>query len=96
MNIKYLKLNTGENVVCEMIEEAAEFVRIKDGIIAVPNGEGLAFVPLATLCDPKNTPVIEISYSNIQFITEPAPEIKKHYESYFSKIITPPEKKVII
>ena len=97
LNIKLLKLSTGEELVCNLLEHTDEYVRFQHAIAPVPGAGGnVGFMPFSPL--QKKGLDITIATSNVLFITEPADEIVAQMEQIVnpSAVVTPPEKKLIL
>ena len=58
MNVKLMRMRSGEDVVADLIEESDTTVTVANPIVAIPNGQGtLGFAPWAPLLAGRNTPV---------------------------------------
>ena len=94
MNIKALKLVTGEDIVCELIEAEDKFtMKNPVQVSLVPSRAGgqpnFGFIPFPLTSNQKE---IEILKDKIMFTCEPAEEFITQYNSIFgSGIITPPK-----
>jgi len=97
LNIKLLKLSTGEELVCNLLEHTYDYVRFEHAIAPVPGAGGnVGFMPFSPL--QKKGLDITIATSNVLFITEPADEIVAQMEQIVnpSAVVTPPGKKLIL
>lgn len=97
MNIKLIKLTTGEDVVCNIVNEDDNHIEIEQGIVPVPGAGGnVGFIPFAAL--QKKGETITISKNFVVYITEPAEEIVKQLEQIInpSAVVTPPKKSLIL
>ncbi len=94
MNIKSLKLVTGEDIICEY--------SLSDGIVTMKNPVQATLVPSRTSNQPNfgfapfpltsNDKEITIEEKYILFVCEPAEEFVVQYNSIFgSGIVTPPK-----
>lgn len=96
MNIKALKLVTGEDIVCEYISDPNEpIVTLKNPVQVslVPTRTGnqpnFGFLPFPLISNDKE---IKVKEENIMFVCEPAEEFLAQYNAIFgSGIITPPK-----
>jgi len=98
MNIKLIKVSSGEDVVCNITEETDEYVVIKNGITPIPNQNGtIGFIPFCPL-EKRDGDGIKIQKSFIMYITEPADEISQQFERMLNPtaIATPDKKKLIL
>lgn len=97
LNIKLIKITSGEEVVCNLIEED-EYYLIHKGISPIPNANGtVGFVPWCPLED-KDSEGIRLGKQFVMYITEPAEEISKQFERIVnpSALTTPESKKLIL
>ena len=98
MNIKYLKLVTGEELVTEWIEDKHDDAEVKLknplGILMSQTEKGfnIQLVPYGSMAD-KET--ILVNHKNIVFTAEPEQKLRNQYESITGQVITPPEAKII-
>ncbi len=94
MNVKLVKLSSGEEFICELTEEET-VILVTNAISPIPNQNGtVGFVPWAPLIK-KGSPVT-IDRKWIIYVENPADEIVEQYERMYSTIETPPSKKLIL
>tara|TARA_Y100000004_G_scaffold123692_1_gene139068 strand:- start:620 stop:913 length:294 start_codon:yes stop_codon:yes gene_type:complete len=97
MSVKNIRFISGENVICDLQEEKADTIIIRDAIVAMPvNEEGtqLGFAPWAPLQDP-SIDDLEVSRNHVMYVTDPAPNLVEQYNKMFNRIVAP-EKKLIL
>ena len=93
--IKLFRLQSGEQVVAELLSETEVKTTVKNPIALVPDQEGnVSFVPWCPMAE-KDVEV-EVYSRNIVYVTTPAEELQKNYEEIFSPIITPGKKGLIL
>ena len=93
--IKLFRLQSGEQVVAEVLGISETATIVKNPIALVPDQEGnVSFVPWAPMAE-KDVEV-EVYSRNIVYVTTPAEELQKNYEEIFSPIITPGKKGLIL
>ena len=98
MNIKYLKLVTGEELVSEFIENSKYDTENKLkkplGILMSQTDKGfnIQLVPYGAMADNEE---IMVNYKNIVFTAEPEQKLRNQYESITGGVITPPEPKIV-
>jgi len=96
IDVKLLRIVTGEEVVAELISAKDDNVTIKNGLVVIPTGQSVGFAPWASVID-KDNPELVLMQSHIVYIAEVDPGVKKKYnEIYGSKLITPDEKKLVL
>ena len=85
--VKLMRLNSGEEILCTIISQDEKQVRIEDPTVIIPTEDrniGLApWMPYAQT----NGMAIKADY--IAFTVEPHPQLAEQYRSIHSKIITP-------
>jgi len=97
MNIKLIKVTSGEEIVCNLIEDGDYYI-IHKGISPIPNANGtVGFVPWCPL-EKKDSEGIKLSKQFVMYITEPADEIAEQFERMLNptKLATPEKKKLIL
>ena len=98
MNIKYLKLVTGEELVTEWIEDKHDSVEVKLknplGILMSQTEKGfnIQLVPYGSMAENEE---IMVNYKNIVFHAEPETKLRNQYESITGQVITPPQPSII-
>ena len=95
MNVKLMRMWSGEDVVADLIEEKEDSVVICNPIVAVPAGQGqMGFAPWSPLLKGKGEE-LEITKNYIVYIAETQEEIVGQYKNMFS-IIQSPTKKLVL
>lgn len=95
MNVKLIRMWSGEDVVADLIENKDDSVVICNPIVAVPAGQGqMGFAPWSPLLSGKGTE-LEITKKYIVYISETQDQIVEQYTSMFS-VIQAPSKKLIV
>jgi len=98
MNIKYLKLVTGEELVTEWIEDKHDSVEVKLknplGILMSQTEKGfnIQLVPYGSMAQNEE---IMVNYKNIVFTAEPETKLRNQYESITGQVITPPTPQIV-
>ena len=95
MNIRYLKLVTGEELITEYNDEGESTVTLKNplGILMSQTEKGfnIQLVPYGSMADKEE---IMVNYKNIVFHAEPEQKLRNQYESITGQVITPPTPKI--
>ena len=95
MNVKLMRMWSGEDVVADLIEEKDDSVVICNPIVAVPANNGqIGFAPWSPLLKGKNEE-LEITKKYIVYIADAQDEIVEQYEQMFSAIKTPSKKLIL-
>jgi len=96
MNVKVIRVVTGEEVVAELVSETDTTITVKNGLVVLPTGQSVGFAPWAAVIDQEN-PDITVDRKFIVYVAEVDSAVKKKYNDLFgSKLITTPEEKKII
>lgn len=95
MNVKLLRIITGEEVIAELVSEASETtITVKNGLVVMPNAQGVGFAPWATVIS-KRKPEIVVDRKFIVYMVECEDTVVEKYESIFSPIETPSKKLIL-
>ena len=96
INVKLLRIVTGEEVIAELVSESDTTITVKNGLVVLPTQGGVGFAPLATVID-DNKPEITLSHNHVVYMAEVSEDVTKKYNELFgSKLVTPNEKKLIL
>lgn len=90
--IKILKLITGEDIICKLVDENENYIKVirPMGISPSPTGTGLAIFPwsVASL-RPKDDEIFDISKNSVIMMHDALEEIATSYKNQTSKLYTP-------
>jgi hypothetical protein len=96
MNVKLIRMRSGEDVVADLIEETDDSLTFCNPIVAIPSGEGrLGFAPWAPLLNGRNAPVTVPKDYIVFGPLDTQAEVVKQFEQMFSIIETPNKKLVL-
>ena len=96
MNVKLIRMWSGEDVVADLVSETDTTVSISNPIVAIPNGQGtLGFAPWAPILKERGA-VIDLPRNYIVYIADTQDGIIDQYKQMFSVIQTPDNKKIIV
>jgi len=96
MNVKLIRMWSGEDVIADLIEDADQSITITNPIVAIPSGNGqLGFAPWSPLLKDKNEE-ISVKKSYVVYVADTQEQIVEQYEQMFSPISKPPSKKLIL
>ena len=95
MNVKLIRMWSGEDVVADLIEEKEDSIVFCNPIVAVPTGQGqMGFAPWSPLLKAKGEE-LEVTKKYVVYIADTQEEIIEQYESMFS-VIQKPSKKLVL
>tara|TARA_B100000900_G_scaffold24234_1_gene18862 strand:+ start:170 stop:463 length:294 start_codon:yes stop_codon:yes gene_type:complete len=96
IDVKLIRIVTGEEIIAELVSENAAEVTVKNGLVVIPNAQGVGFAQWATVIDP-DRPEVTMSRNHIVYIVEVQEDVCKKYNQMFgSKLITPDSKKLVL
>ena len=94
MNVKLLRIVTGEEVIAELLSEDADSITVKNGLVVIPNTQSVGFAPWATVIS-KQKPEITIDRKFLVYAVECDVDVVEKYESIFSPIEKPSKKLIL-
>ena len=95
MNVKLIRMWSGEDVIADLIEEKDDSVVICNPIVAIPAGQGqMGFAPWSPLLKGKNEG-LEVTKKYIVYIADTQDQIEEQYQNMFS-VIQAPSKKLVL
>jgi len=96
IDVKLLRIVTGEEVIVELLSETEETITVQNGLVVLPTNNGVGFAPWATVIS-KDKPEITISKNHVVYVAEVQEDVcKKYNEMFGSKLITPNSKKLVL
>tara|TARA_E500000331_G_scaffold312206_1_gene320013 strand:- start:29 stop:319 length:291 start_codon:yes stop_codon:yes gene_type:complete len=96
MNVKLIRMWSGEDVVADLVKETEDSITITNPIVAVPSGQGqLGFAPWSPLLEGRDVE-LEVTKKYVIYINMPQEQIVEQYNDMFSPVATPPRKKLIL
>ena len=95
MNVKLIRMWSGEDVIADLIDAKDETIVIANPIVAVPAGNGqMGFAPWSPLLKGKNEE-LEVTKKYVVYIAEAQGQVVDQYEEMFS-VIKAPSKKLVL
>ena len=95
MEVKLLRVITGEELVAEIVEENAAEVTLKNALVVIPTQQSVGFAPWATVIDREN-PEVTVSRTHIVYIAGVDDSIRNKYDEIYGSKLVKPEKKSLI
>ena len=95
MNVKLLRIITGEEVLAEVLSEDEKTVTVQNGLVVLPNANGVGFAPWATVISKENKE-ITLSREHLVYVVDCDDSVRDKYESIFGTIVKPETKKLIL
>jgi len=94
MNVKLLRIVTGEEVIAEVLSEDTDSITVKNGLVVIPNAQSVGFAPWATVIS-KQKPEITVDRKFLVYVVECDVDVVEKYESIFSPIDKPSKKLIL-
>jgi hypothetical protein len=95
MNVKLIRVVTGEEVIVELLSETEETITVQNGLVVLPTNTGVGFAPWATVISKEN-PEVTISKNHIVYMVEVQDDVADKYSEMFGSVLIKPEKKKLI
>ena len=95
MNVKLLRIITGQEVLAEVLSEDENTVTVQNGLVVLPNANGVGFAPWATVISKENKE-ITLSREHLVYVVDCDDSVQDKYESIFGTIVKPETKKLIL
>ena len=96
MDVKLIRIITGEEVVAEVLSETDDTITVQNGLVVLPTNTGVGFAPWATVIS-KEKPEITVSKTHVVYVAEVQDDVSKKYNEMFgSKLVMPESKKLIM
>ena len=88
MNVKLIKMQSGEDVVCDLIREEGDRLVISNPVVMVPQGQQVGFAPWSPfLHDDEKELSIRESYT--VYVADAKDAVVENYKQIFSSVILP-------
>ena len=96
IDVKLLRITTGEEVVAELLSETEETITVQNGLVVLPTGQSVGFAPWTPVISKEN-PEVGINKNHIVYVAEVQSDVVDKYNDMFgSKLITTPKDKKLI
>tara|TARA_B100000073_G_scaffold344448_1_gene351293 strand:- start:1277 stop:1570 length:294 start_codon:yes stop_codon:yes gene_type:complete len=96
IDIKLIRIVTGEEVVAEVLETTQDTLKIQNALVVIPQSSGVGFAPWATVIS-KDSPEIVLKQEHVVYVVEVQEEVAgKFNEMFGSKLVTPSAKKLVL
>ena len=96
MNVKLIRVVTGEEVIAEVLSETDDTITVQNGLVVLPSAQGVGFAPWATVIS-KDEPEITMKKAFVVYIAAVQEDVANKYNEMFgSKVIVPESKKLIV
>jgi hypothetical protein len=96
MNVKLIRMQSGEDVIADLISETSEELVINNPIVLVPGRDGtVGFAPWSPVIHP-DVKELRIRASYTVYVSEPNDDVVNNYTQIFSPLTLPQQQKGLI
>lgn len=95
MEVKLLRVITGEEIIAEIVDENQSAVTIKNALVVIPTQQSVGFAPWATVID-REKPEICLDRQHIVYVASVDESIRNKYDEVYGSKLVKPEKKSLI
>lgn len=96
MNVKLIRMHSGEDVVADLLKESADELIIDNPIVLVPGRDGtVGFAPWSPVIHP-DVKELRIRSNYVVYVTDPNDDVVNNYNQIFSPLTLPQQQKGLI
>ena len=96
LDVKLIRIVTGEEIIAELVSQDDDTITVKNGLVVLPNANGVGFAQWATVIDP-DKPEVTMKQQHVVYVCDVQEDVSKKYNEMFgSKLVTPASKKLIV
>ena len=95
MDVKLIRLITGEEIIAEVLDWQNGVLSIQNALVVIPQQGQVGFAPWATVINPE-MPEIGLDMKHVIYCVEVAEPVVKQYNEIFGSNIVLPEKQLIL
>lgn len=93
--VKLIRMQSGEDVVAEIVKSDDTITTVKNAIVAIPTGQGqIGFAPWAPILD-KSKNEVDVKNEFIVFIADVDEDIANQHKSMYGGVITKQSKLIV-
>ena len=94
-DIKLIRMQSGEDVVADIVKSDNNYTTVKNAIVAIPTGQGqIGFAPWAPILN-KTKNEIDVKNTFIVFIAEVDEEVANQHKQMYGGVITKQSKLIV-
>ena len=79
MNVKLIRVVTGEEIVAEVVSETDDTITVQNALVVLPTNNGVGFAPWATVVS-KDDPEITVSRNHLVYVAEVQEDVASKYK----------------
>ena len=95
MEVKLLRVITGEEIIAEIVDENAAEITLKNALVVIPTNQNVGFAPWATVIN-REEPEVTVSRTHIVYVANVDESIRNKYDEIYGSKLVKPEKKSLI
>ena len=95
MEVKLLRVITGEEIIAEIVDENAAEITLKNALVVIPTNQNVGFAPWATVIN-REEPEVTVSRTHIVYVANLDESIRNKYDEIYGSKLVKPEKKSLI
>jgi len=95
MEVKLLRVITGEEIIAEIVDENAAEITLKNALVVIPTNQNVGFAPWATVIN-REEPEVTVSRTHIVYVASVDDKIRDKYDEIYGSKLVKPEKKSLI
>ena len=96
MNVKLIRMHSGEDVIADLINEDSQQLQVSNPIVLVPGRDGtVGFAPWSPVIHP-DVKTIFVKASYVVYVTDPNDDVVNNYNQIFSPLTLPQQQKGLI
>lgn len=95
MDIKLIRIISGEEIIAEVLDFSNGILTIQNPLVVIPQQGQVGFAPWATVIDTER-PEIGLDMRHVIYSVEVASDVKKQYAKIFGSNIITPDKQLIL
>jgi hypothetical protein len=93
--VKLIRMQSGEDVVAEIVKSDDTTTTVKNAIVAIPTGQGqLGFAPWTPILD-KTKNEVDVKNTFIVFIADVDNDVANQHKQMYGGVVTAPTKLIV-
>lgn len=92
MNVKLIRMSSGEDVLAELLEDRLNSLAIRNALVAVPAGNGqIGFAPWSPILSQTQKELV-VDRRFVVYVADADEGVLEYYDKMFSPIVKPSKK----
>lgn len=95
MNVKLIRMSSGEDVLAELLEDRLNSLAIRNALVAVPAGNGqIGFAPWSPILSQTQKELV-VDRRFVVYVADADEGVLEYYDKMFSPIVKPSKKLIV-